>query len=360
MRVQCSIQGSTLGGEKVPNGLAPALTESPLKALQGNQDLPAFYGVQATASSAAPALIKYLCNPAGDDPLQNALDTFEYCTSHTWSAALDDGTIFYTQRDELDPNTLDPTAADILFNNDPSFINPPWWNNQISYLDPPHSGGANIISAAGDAWDKTATRNAIVAALNGVDWASLWNSVKTPRVFLFDRSGLSSASQGPLPLGGSHTGNIFSVDEPNQRPTFLGRGGVLIAPIAIGYASSANLLLQRSQIQVRNMAGGGMEYIIVEQISTTSGASGDGTQFGPTKGPLADLRDFWRLAGTGIWEFDGQIIQLPDPPFDAQIINTPLGQRVRFGTLSYMVVGITFEQYMFSLWGSDWQQHVVS
>jgi hypothetical protein len=329
-----------------------SLVESPLKALNGNQTgALQFWRVSARGGSPTPAFVKLRC--AGrTGGLDDVINAFKYCTDHTWSFGGGDSQ--YEQTDTLDASTLEASTATANINTFPPglFGDPPIWNDPFGYIT-----DGSVTSSAGADWDPGSTRSAIIAALDAVDWSALWaSSVSEPNNFQYDRVSIDPSQFGALPYGGTATGNLIAnrvLIGPNV--TLTGRVGNVSNFFSGGFSSAnaSGTTLDRSQIQIRNYSSPPVPYFIYERIPIAGGVD--------TSGALTETGDLARKVSEGMWDHDLQIIALPEATFgDPTTISTSFGARVRIGSSIGMVVGITWEDWMLSLYGPDWADHVFS
>jgi hypothetical protein len=350
VKTQCSILGSALG----------SLTESPLKALQGNQDGTAFYRLTAVAASATPALCAFSCTQLSGDGITDVLNYFNYVIGHSWDFKSGDGE--YGQTDTIDPDTLEATSATVDVDTFPGGFNGPLgpvWNLQFGYFSPKPPDPSTFTSTSGGAWDKTPTRTGIIAALDGVNWAALWaDGTSANNFFQYDRAQISPNQSGRLPFGGTGTGALIGNNVP-LGPVLARSGKVGDLVDASSTSDSLGVSLQRTQIQIRNFDGTPVPYFIYETAAgfgkvVVLGNPGS-TVRAPESTALADERDVYRKLSDGFWTHDLQIIQLPDAAMDGPgTFNTSAGTRAYNGTLIGMVVGMTFEFWMESQFGPAW------
>jgi len=347
-----------------------AEVESPCHAFTSNGiDNVEFWRVSALAMSTTPAFSKYSCTQASGDPLTDVLNFFNYVTSHTWDFKYNSGASEYEQTDTLDPDTFEAlTATAVIDTDDFNGGLAPTWNNFFGYeVDP------NLVSTAGPDWDKSSTRAAITAALDGVNWSALWagSAVENSR-FDYDRVSLT-AMQGRLPFGGTASGNLNGIPGgfgPNKVMT--GTVGWLDAlnegarstsdeqPGIIG--GDSGILISRTQLQIRNYPGTPIPYFLFERAEAKSGVTilGTSTLNGEGQIQITNSNSVYRKLSEGTWDHDLQIIQLPDAAMDGpQTISTSgFGSRVRNGTYISMVVGMTFEDFLAGLLGPTWADHL--
>jgi len=335
-----------------------AEVESPCHAFQAETSGSVqFWRVSARALSPVPALCKFSCSQASGDDLTDVLNYFNYVTGHTWDFIYNSGTSEYTQEDAIDPDTLEATSATALIDTDDfNAGQPPTWNNQNGYTVDP-----SITSTSGADWDKSSTRTALTAALDGVDWTALWaGSLTENNEFEYDRVAIAGNAQGQLPFGGTATGDLngsHGLFGPNQLTPTTGWLDQL-AQGARNISDDLGVSLTRTQIQIRNYQGTPIPYFFFEQAEACLGVAilGTSTARSPDQTVIQDTRIVYRKLTEGTWDHDLQIVQLPDPPMDGpQIISTAtFGDRVRNGTYISMVVGMTFEDFMASILGPSW------
>jgi len=364
MRAPSSLKASPLHAE----------TESRMHAFRSNgRPGVQFWGVAARGVSTQPALCKYSCLQASGNGLTDVENYFNFCTSHTWDYNYNNGSPQeYKQTDTLDGSTFEPLTATIDIDTAGLFPPPAFWNNLFGYnVDP------GIIGSAVD-WDKTSTRSGITTALNGVDWTTLWSGGVTDSDFRYDRWQISFNAQGTLPANGAQPNAITGTYPLNGDGSLLssfgafgpnlllsGRSG-LLNPLSAGSQSSSDGLgvdLVRAQVQVRNFSGSPISYFIYEQATgwdavTVLGSPGN-TQRVNSSLSLANEVTVYRKLSEGFWTTNNQIIQLPDAAMDGpQTIVTSFGSKVRNGTIVSMVIGMTFDDWMFSMFGASWPNYV--
>jgi len=160
-----------------------------------------FWRLSVRGVSTVPALCKYSCVQASGDGLTDVRNYFTFCSSHTFTLVNWDGLgDNYEQTDTLDPDTFEPLTATV--DEDPGNFNgglPPTWNYLGSYDVAPGS----VTGSAAD-WDPGGTRAGISAALDGVDWTTLWTgSTAVSGNFQYDRWQIGFNEQGQLPFDGT-------------------------------------------------------------------------------------------------------------------------------------------------------------
>lgn len=361
MNVPAALTASPLNAE----------VESPMHAFTANQvGEIEFWAVWARGVSTQPAFCKYSCtNPPSGDGLTDVENYYNYCQSRTWSIADGSGGT-YQQTDTLDPDTFEPLTASIDINtfSPPGFYgSPAIWNDLTGY----EVSGA--VTCSGGDWDKSTTRAGILAALDGVNWTNLWAGSTTENSdFRYNRVQIGFNEQGPLPFtGGTYpfgppaTGAIVaSPGGFGPKKILTGKVGQVIVPLTAADGSSNSdglgVNLVRSQIQIRNFSGKPIPYIIVEQAPAVDGVTHTtNLQRVPTSLTLNNFDIYFRKIGEGQWDHDRQIVQLPDAAMDGpQRITTAAGVKVRNGTAVFMVVGMTFEDYMAAIRGPSWADYI--
>lgn len=342
-----------------------SLTESPLKALQGNQTgTIQFYKISALGLSSVPALCKFSCSQTVGGGLSAVLDYFNYVTEHTWG--FEAGGEAYSQRDSVDPDTLQASASEVLVNTiTPAGLwgDPPIWNDQFGYFyqDPPDPAFTHTSNSGAD-WDKGPTILGLLAAIDAVDWAALWAGASTAFVFTYDRASISPTESGALPYGPSGKTGLIDVFSGPVTP-FLALNGTV--GLLVAQSSSDGVNMERTQIQIRNYQGTPIPYFIYEDASgadgvTVLGLPGVGSTVRSNAAiSLDNVVVYYRLVSEGEWNADLQIIQLPDASTTVpRSITAPHGERVTGGTSIHMVVGMTFEDFMVETVGASWADFI--
>ena len=331
-----------------------AYTESPMHAFLAVNSAPVeFWRLGARCVSTVPAFGKYSCLKASGDGLTDVENFYNFCTSHTWDYLYDSlGPQEYKQNDTLDPDTFEALTSTVLVDTQHfnGIGNPPTWNNQFAYFTLPG------LTSTGVDWDKAPTRTGILATLDAIDWAAYWAGTASDNYYLYNRVQISANNSGHLPYtGGTYplgappaTGLI--VAQPGEVPQLALTGTVGLVGGAASKSDDLGVSLSRTQIQIRNFIGAPIPYFILEQTGASTSIAGNT----PTGGGV-----YYRKVSEGTWTADRQIIQLPDAAMDGpQRITTPAGAAVRNGTVVSMVVGMTFEDYMLSLFGPSWSDYV--
>lgn len=365
LKVMTAIQGYSLGGGSGPtvSGVMAPIRSAVDGAPAGNIQ---FFRLTARAESTTPAFCKFSCSqPSGDDNT-DLLNYYNYVIGHTWSFTVEDeGT--YSQTDALDPDTFEATGATVSEDTfpDPGFNGglAPTWNNQFGYFWPTPND-PNFISTSGADWDKSSTRAGIIAALNTVNWTALWaDGTSSPNDFAYDRAQISANNSGRLPFGPSgNTGAIVAGNVP-LGPSLALNGTVGILANAVSASELLGVSLTRTQIQIRNFIGPNIPYFIYEFTDIADSISVLGnpgsTVRDNTAISLINNRTVFRKLSEGVWDHDLQIIQLPDAAMDGPaVISTTFGDKVRNGTSIGMVVGMTFEDFMFDIFGATWADNL--
>jgi hypothetical protein len=352
VKVQCSILASALG----------SLTESPLRALQGNCDTPiTFWTVSARGVSPVPALCKFSCTQPSGDPLQDVKNYFDYVASHTWSFTDAGSGNHYQQTDTIDAGTLQAASAVVDDQTPPDWYTlgaPTLWNDGNGYT----YGAAGFTSASGADWSKAGTRTGILAALDAINWSALWAGTPlTPSDYLYDRASIAPDAQGELPFGPQgKTGNLL-VNGYNAFGPTLALTGITGQISPGGTTDELGVSLARTQIQIRNFRGAVIPYFIYEScdVATAVQVLGTNTIREPSSTTLTSGGTYYRKVSEGEWNADLQIIQLPDGAMDGpQEVTAPHAAAVRNGTAIGIVMGMTFEEWMEGNLGPTWADYV--
>ena len=373
VRVQCSIQGSTLGNELAkpgsgfplytappdntgtfPAGLAPALTESPLKALQGNQDPVEFWGVFISAYSLRPAFNLLDTNwPPSGDPVQDATNADTYCLVHDYGVHFDGDPNAtppvppsdYEQIDTIDGSTFAISSA-VPKNSVGDTQAPlnPTDRGVLRWPNIPDDGTDFSFAKGSNIFDEGPTRQTCLQALISIDFSKFWSGEQIlctgptlpddqnhsgPYIsgFLFDRG--SATSDGVLKeVSGSGIipflffPNEVGFNNPVSSVDIVGEMGV------IGYT--------RSQIQIRNFTGGiPLEYTFVEHYG--------GSRYNADSDTFT-LKSFYRPARGGLFIVDRQIVDVPIPSISS--FPTTVGDYVLTAASTNMLIGQSFEGFL--------------
>lgn len=344
MRVQCSIIGSTLGSElsnlptslkKYPDGLAPALTESPLRALQGNQDPPKFFQSFIEATSLAPPFNLLDCNwlpesygSLPDDPRRasDALKALTFCLVHDYGRNLVDNTVdppedvSIEMRDVCDASTLAVSH---------SIVRDPAGNLvgiDVNPLDPRTIhwvGGSDGYFATGsNEFDTAGTLNALIGAVMSVDYAKVWTGQQnTGSLWAFNRAYAGNNPMFGVPPDGQL--HVLTQADPAASP-LLNLDDFAKSSIAIGYGLGAGqLTVRRASVQVQNITGSAIEYNFVEAYA--------GFRYNYGNGQLEGVLFYRGLSGD-VFLHDYQSADIPLP----SIRNYPFTKRGPDG-LDYVI-----------------------
>lgn len=351
MKVQCSIKSSAMR----------SLTESPMRALQGNQDYPVLVFCQASARSGVPSFNIATIDgvtPNASDPTGDAMAMLRFYLTHHWEEHFanqgpdQDLTYDFIQEDYQDKDTFLGASAVLKDEySDGSYPGQFWWNNGnhdgVPIWNFPQSyfrgDDPLFISIGRDIWDYNPTFDAMRAAVNAVDFTKFWAGVPEHDTFQYDRATTGSPSGLLLPI--SNGAAIQGLATPvSQTSTGIGYSvGQSISQAQQGIISPGQMNYFRMQVQIRNfVAQIPIEYNFVErvQVSNRSFAGQPAYDGGIANGNIAvDL--FYLPRGGDFFTKDNQIVEVPlpllgNPPV---AINTPFGTRIAYRSDVFIIVG---------------------